>query len=160
MIKPNIVAELSSHQKRILANFEATKTLVADGNPIDVKGLVRLRGDLIRLLTAYQHFKHHSIFNVLIAEGPDAKARIGRRLKAECISLGEEVRHHVHSWTDSGLERSWLFYRPALLQFLDRVKAHMNYELAAAHAVLNDDDALPPAPPPLTAAPSTNAASI
>lgn len=144
----SLIARLSEHQGKIMDNFASTERLVADGMPVNVAALVRLRGDLMSLLTVYQHFKHHEIFDVIISEGPTEQARIGRRLKAECVSLGEEVRDHVHRWTDRGIAKSWDAYRPALLAFIYRIKAHMEYERRASVAVLLPEQSGGCMPPP------------
>jgi hypothetical protein len=130
------IARLREHQAAILANFEATRRLLGQDRPEDPRALARLRGDLTRMLTAYQYFKHHEIFDRLIADGPSDNARIGRRLKAECISLGEEVRQHVARWNAVGAEESWSAYRPAVAAFIEQVSKHMDYELRSAEAVL------------------------
>lgn len=137
------IARLREHQAAILANFEATRQLLRAEMPEDPRGLARLRGELVRLLSGYQYFKHHEIFDRLIADGPSENARIGRRLKAECISLGEEVRLHVARWNAVGAEESWTDYRPVVAAFIEQIIAHMDYELRAAIAVLTPDEGGP-----------------
>ncbi|MBI0473807.1 hypothetical protein D9601_00320 [Sphingomonas sp. MA1305] len=143
-----LVARLREHQAAILANTNRARQALAEGVPDDAL-LARLRWEMVRLMSAYQYFKHREVFDVLIADGNNNEARIARRLKAECISLGEEVRRFVadRSGTQSASAQA---QRGQILAFIDRIWEHMDYERRAVIAILDpaDGEAAHVIPPP------------
>ncbi|MGP7795687.1 hypothetical protein [Sphingomonas sp. CLY1604] len=142
------VDRLLEHQAGIRANMDRAARLLAIGGAPDMAGLARLRWELVRLLAAYQMFKHREIFDPHIAGGSADRARTARALKVDCLALGEEVRRFVarHS---SGAVESPEVYRAEALAFIARMRGHLDYERRAAAALLAcDAPGRPIIPPP------------
>lgn len=134
-----LVARLHDHQTAILASTERARRTLAEEAP-DPVVLARLRWEMVRLMTAYQFFKHREVFDVLIANGSDDEARIARRLKADCISLGEDVRRYVAYRNSADQTGTWAQQREQGLSFVGRIRQHLDHERRAMIALLGRNE--------------------
>lgn len=132
------VDRLLEHQAGIRANMDRAARLLAIGGTPDMAALARLRWELVRLLAAYQMFKHREIFDPHIAGGAADRVRTARALKADCLALGEEVRRFVTQHS-SGAVESPDVYRAEALAFIARLRGHLDYEQSASAALLGCD---------------------
>ena len=134
--RDKMLAALDDHQAKIVAIVRRGDALLAvDARP-DPALLSQKRWELTRLLSAYQAFKHHQLFDPVVRTGPPARARVASQMKAECIALGEEYRAHVARCTNLDIVAHWESYRPAVARLLARLEAHMSRERWVVSSIL------------------------
>jgi hypothetical protein len=123
--RDRILSELEAHQAKALAIIARGDVLLAPDAVPQPPLLCRARWELTRVLSGYQAFKHHRLFDPIIRTGPPDKARIAQQMKAECLALGEDFRAHVERCTNLDIAAHWDSYRPAVVKLLARVKMHL-----------------------------------
>ena len=94
--------------------------------PSAADALTRMRGEMARLLTAYQLHVHREFYGPLLAGSPPRfdPVRI-RAIKSECIALGEEFRAYRNLWAKRDVAADWPDYRPAAQGFMARIGRHI-----------------------------------
>ena len=116
-------------QDRILAILDRAEAILRSGTN-DVAALGKTRWEAARALREYQLFKHSRIFDPL-ERGQDYRAAHARRMKAECIRVGEEFRQYVLTWSVVSILDHWAEYHPAALDAIRRIRAHLASERRA-----------------------------
>jgi hypothetical protein len=132
----NLLSRLDEHHARVLEIIKRGDALLAPDALPDLGLLGHAREELTSVLSAYQMFKHHELFDPIIRDGPLDKARLAEQMKAECIALGEEYQAHVTRCVDLDIPAHWDSYRPAILRLLARIKAHIGRERWIAASLL------------------------
>ena len=87
-----------------------------------------MRWKMVRLLRAYQIFKHSEIFDPAIASGSPTRAAAAHAMKARCIAAGETFRHYVVTWTARDVAAAWDEYQPAMKRMIADLRAHIAIE--------------------------------
>lgn len=129
------LAQLDAHQATIAAIMrEAGKMLRSPDR--DAAGLSRKRWEVTRALMAYQGFKHREIFDPIVAKGAPDEARAARRLKADCIAMGDTVRAYVAHWSAVSVADCWDEYQPAATALIATLRDHMTRERRDAAQLL------------------------
>ena len=131
-----LLSEMEAHQARALEIIARGDVLLAADAVPQPALLSQSRWEMTRILSAYQAFKHHQLFNPIIRHGPPDKAKIAEQMKAECIVLGEDFRAHVGRCTNLDIVAHWDSYRPAVVRLLARLKVHMAREFWVAERML------------------------
>lgn len=122
-------------QDRILAiAVRGEAALLASGDH-DVATLSQMRWEIARALREYQLFKHTRIFDP-IERQPDHRAPQARRMKAECVRVGEEFRNYVLKWSVVSTLDHWADYHPAALDAIARIRAQLAKERIGVIALL------------------------
>ncbi|HMI17954.1 MAG TPA: hypothetical protein VK533_00280 [Sphingomonas sp.] len=122
-------------QERILAiAVRSEAALLAPGDH-DVAALGQTRWEIARALREYQLFKHTRIFDP-IERQPDHRAYQARRMKAECIRVGEEFRRYVLKWSVVSILDHWAEFLPAALDAIARIRAQLAKERIGVTALL------------------------
>jgi len=111
---------------RIHAIVDRAETILRSGVR-DVAALGQIRWEVARTLREYQLFKHSRIFDP-IERGQDYRAALARRMKAECIRVGEEFRRYVLKWSVVSILDHWNEYHPAALDAIRRIRVHLANE--------------------------------
>jgi hypothetical protein len=126
-------------QDRILAIVARAEALLRSDTR-DVAALGKARWEVARALREYQLFKHNRIFDPL-GSGPDYRAIRARRMKAECIRVGEEFRQYVLKWSVVSILDHWADYHPAALDAVVRIRAQLAKERIGVAQLLDPDSA-------------------
>jgi hypothetical protein len=113
-------------QDRILAIANRAETILRSGSR-DVTALGTCRWEAARALREYQLFKHNRIFDPL-ERGQDYRAIKARRMKADCIRVGEDFRAYVLKWSVVSILDNWDEYHPAALDVAKRIRIHLARE--------------------------------
>jgi hypothetical protein len=123
-----LLDRLREHQRTAEAIIDrATPLLQPEATP-DPAALGRLRWEMARALTAYQQFKHRSIFDPAIERGGPDLQRMSEALKADCTAIGDEFNAYVRHWGAQGSADNWVAYRRAALTMIGRVRRHLARE--------------------------------
>ena len=123
-------------QDRILAiALRSEAVLLAPGDH-DVAALGQARWEIARALREYQLFKHTRIFDP-IERQPDHRAHQARRMKAECIRVGEEFHRYVLKWSVVSILDHWAEFLPAALDAIARTRAQLAKERIGVIALLD-----------------------
>ena len=126
-----------AHQQRILDHLDSALALMRRP-PAEARHALSVgRWTTVRLLQAYQIFKHTEIFDPAIRSGSPAQAQAASRLKAECIAAGEVFRDYVREWSTTNIEEQWDRYRPAMLAMTEQTRARVVDERRAVAALLD-----------------------
>lgn len=134
--RDRLLAELEAHQAKALEIIARGDVLLAPGALPQPEMLSRSRWEMMRVLGAYQAFKHHQLFDPIIRTGPPDKASIAQQMKAECIAIGEDFRAHAARCADLDIPACWDSYRPTVAKMLARIKAHLIRERWVAERML------------------------
>jgi hypothetical protein len=102
----------------------------------DVAALGNCRWEAARTLREYQLFKHSRIFDPL-ERVQDYRAIKARRMKADCIRVGEEFRAYVLKWSVVSILDHWAEYHPAALDAVARMRAQLAKERAGVAELLD-----------------------
>lgn len=137
-----LLHRLTEHQNAILAILHREEALLRADDCRDALGVARVRWELTRVIGGYQLFKHHELFDPLVARGSPEQARMAQRAKQACIDLGEAFRDHVRTWSGTNIAEHWAEYRAVTLALVGRVKQHMEQERRAVMAMLASDHAV------------------
>lgn len=121
------LAQLDAHQAVILEMLKRGEGLL-NAPERDAGALARTRWELVRALMAYQRFKHSEIFDPVAAKGCTDEARLARRLKSDCLQMGEAFRAYVATWSSRSVLECWAEYHPAALALVARIRDHMATE--------------------------------
>ena len=126
-------------QDRILAITDRTEAILRSDSK-DVAALGNCRWEAARTLREYQLFKHGRIFDPL-EKGQDYRAIKARRMKADCIRVGEEFRAYVLKWSVVSILDHWAEYHPAALDLIARIRAHLAKERIGVAELLDQKSA-------------------
>lgn len=135
-----LLAQLDEHQAKAFAIIGRGDTLLAPDALPDVGQLSTARWELTRVLTAYQAFMQHELFDPIIRMGPPDRSRIATQMKAECAGVGEEYRGHLQRCANLDIPANWVTYRPAVVKLLAKIKAHMVRERWVTSSMLLQPD--------------------
>ena len=113
-------------QDRILAIADRAEAILRSDSK-DVAALGTCRWEAARALREYQLFKHSRIFDPL-ERGQDYRAIKARRMKADCIRVGEAFRAYVLKWSVVSILDHWADYQPAALDAATRIRTHLARE--------------------------------
>lgn len=145
---PRAIERLLQHQDEILGIIKNSEAMLAH-DVRDVPGLARARWALVRALTSYQLFKHHEIFDPMLAKARPAEAHRLAEMKRTCNALGEAFRLYVQKWSAADVDGEWDEYQPAARTMIARIRAHMAGERANVTAILRESGPIrPPADVP------------
>jgi len=114
-------------QDRIFAIVDRAESVLRDPGNRDITTLGQCRWEAARTLREYQLFKHGRIFDP-IERGQDFRALRARRMKADCVHVGEEFRAYVLKWSVVSILDHWDEYHPAALEAVRRIRAHLAKE--------------------------------
>lgn len=126
-------------QDRILAIVDRAESILRS-EARDIAALGQARWEVARALREYQLFKHSRIFDP-IERGQDYRAIRARRMKAECIRVGEEFRAYVLKWSVVSILDHWADYHPAALDAAARIRAHLAKERLGVAELLDGQSA-------------------
>lgn len=115
-------------QDRILAIASRAEALLRSDTK-DVATLGQGRWEVARALLEYQMFKHSRIFDP-IDRAQNGRAARARGMKAECLRFGDELRAYVLKWSSLSVVDHWEQYKPAALEGIARMRAHLARERA------------------------------
>lgn len=135
METPRLIAELARHHDAVLAHLNVTRRLLALPAQTAQPQLARRRWELIRILRAYQLFKHGELFDPLIRRGGPA-APLARAMKDRCSSLGDAVAAHIRLWSTTGATVAWGDYVAAETAMVDRLLGHLRRESEEARRLV------------------------
>ena len=119
---------LDAHQRSLLDHLDQSLALLFEPPAAAREPLAHARWILVRMLHAYQVFKHAEIFDPAIRRGTPAQVQLATRLKADCIAASENYRAFVRVWSASDVVARWDEYRPAMLAIADQLRAHLSTE--------------------------------
>lgn len=119
---------LGSHQAAVLAHLPHLVSLLNREPEAAREPLARTRWELIRLLRAYQLFKHGEIFGPLLAGGTPDEKRIAGRMERACTATGDRLLEHVARWSTADIVANWTEYRAATLAVVALLRAHIASE--------------------------------
>ena len=105
----------------------------SDRNPSE---LVSLRARFAPLLAQHQAYKHHAIFDQLIAQGSPVQRRVARRVKVVDIAVDAEYRKHLARWQLLSPATNWAEYRLSTMSLIRRMRDQMSHERAAIERFL------------------------
>lgn len=126
-------------QDRILA-IVARAEAILRSDVRDVAGLGKARWEVARALREYQLFKHARVFDPL-SGGQDFRGVQARRMKAECVRVGEEFRQYVLKWSVVSILDHWAEYHPAALDAVVRIRAQLARERAGVLRLIDPNTA-------------------
>ncbi len=132
--------ELDAHHVRLLSHIDAAERLVTLSADQAQHRLARSRWELVRLLQAYQVFKHSEIFDPAIRSGSPPHVRAAVGMKAACIAAGEQFHAYVRDWSSRDVAAAWEEYRPAMLAMTATLRAHIAQERRTIRALLAGSD--------------------
>ena len=135
MSNPDRLKQLDAHQTIILEIIAAGERLLAAPER-DAAALARKRWELARALMAYQGFKHREIFDPLAARGGPDQARAARRLKADCVAMGESFRAYVARWSAVSVCDRWDEYQAAATKLVADLRLHLRRERSETSSLL------------------------
>ncbi len=128
---------LRQHQDTALAIMRGGEALLRDPSR-DTAALARARWALMRVLGAYQLFKHREIFDPAIAGTVLGDARRAARMKAACTAIGEDFKGYVAKWSGTDVLAQWHLYQPAALKMIEQLRSHIARERAEITALLEN----------------------
>jgi hypothetical protein len=131
-----LLPELDRHQAAILSHFDEVGQLVAGPPDLACPALSRRRWELVRMLRAYQLFKHHELFDPAIRNGNPAEAAAASRMKARCTGMGDTVSAYVRHWSCADVAGAWAEYSRATGALVHRLRAHLARERLEATELL------------------------
>lgn len=134
--RDKVLACLIDHQKRALEIIKRGDVLLAPDAWPDPGKLSQSRWELVRVLGAYQAFKHHELFNPLIRGGTPEQIRVALQMKDECIEIGDDFRAHAARCANLDIAAHWAEYRPTVATLLRRIQAHLSRELWVIESML------------------------
>ncbi len=137
MLSVDALARLRDYQHDILALLNEVQPLLAHDAPGNRSLLAQLRWRLVRVLRAYQVFKHGEIFNPMMRSGPPAQAAFARDLKAQCVTAGDSFRDYVSRWSTADLAASWDEHVAATGAMIQQLRHHLQSEQAAIGVLLS-----------------------
>jgi hypothetical protein len=122
------LARLLDHQAAILAEMDdMRRALRIDGRRAQPR-LAKHRWMLMRMLRAYQLFKHVEVFDPVIARADARRGDLARAMKARCTAAGDDYHRHAAAWTGAAIEARWTDYAEAVLAVADRLALHIARE--------------------------------
>ena len=127
-------------QDRILAIVSRAEAILRQPGNRDTAALGGARWEVARALREYQLFKHSCIFDPL-ERGADYRAIKAKRMKADCIRIGEEFRAYVLKWSVVSILDHWAEYHPAALDAVARIRAHLAKERIGVAELLDTQSA-------------------
>lgn len=136
MSSARALERLDAYQIDVLSILQDAEPLLTDPARRDVAALSRARWALMRSLTAYQLFKHHEVFDPLLAKARPADAVHLLRMKRACTDLGDAFRTYVQRWSSSDVEAQWATYQPDALAMIARIRQHVAKEREQVRSVL------------------------
>ncbi|HEX8554104.1 MAG TPA: hypothetical protein VF695_05310, partial [Sphingomonas sp.] len=99
--------------------------------------LARARWEALRLIRAYQLFKHGELFDPLIACGTPDQRRLAERMKTRCIESVQRFVDHVTAWNMADAATEWDRYRAALTVLVEDMRAEILAERRDAETLLS-----------------------
>lgn len=109
---------LEQYLAEMLENVAEMERHIHAGPPADPLLLAASRGQLLKLLAAYQLHIHRAVFE------PARASAHARMLKAECVMLAETHRAFVHQWPIDSISDQWAAFRTAALRITEAFHAH------------------------------------
>ncbi len=105
----------------------------------DALTLAKLRWEVARAIGAYTLFKHHELFDPLVAHGTAEQARVAAEAKRACLAMGEQFQAHVRKWSGTPVADHWDEYKPATVAILAKLRAHFDTERQVVASMLVAD---------------------
>jgi hypothetical protein len=128
MLTTDALTRLHDHQSRILVQIDGAVAMLGMDPDTARLPLARLRWTMVRMLRAYQLFKHGEIFEPVAAHGDaDQRAR-ARQMREACIAAGERFAAHVARWSCRDVVSAWSEYQPALRSAAADLRSHIAQE--------------------------------
>ena len=137
MTRTTLLTRLGDHQQSALALMRGAEAMLRDPAR-DAAALARARWALMRVLTAYQLFKHREIFDPAVGGTVLGDAQRAARMKRACTQVGEEFRRYVATWSRTDVAAAWDSYQPAALAMIERLRDHFAREKAEVEALLSE----------------------
>lgn len=97
-----------------------------------------LRWKLLRVLRAYQLFKHREIFDPLARSDISHIAQSASRLKQQCTKIGLAYTDYIKQWSGNSVASEANSYLSATRQIISWVKQHLNTECSQVRALMRD----------------------
>ena len=132
-----LLNRLHQHQEDALAIMRDAEPMLTDPARRDIAQLARARWALMRVLTAYQLFKHGQVFDPTVSGRLLGDAARAARMKEACAAMGEAFRDHVTRWSSSDVAGEWEVYRPAALGMIAKLRAHITRERSEITTLLD-----------------------
>ncbi len=128
MDKDHSTEALARHQDAALRLLAQGADALSQGQAVLLDHSPGLRGELMKVLGAYQVFKHDMIFDPAIASGDAERAALAREMKVHCIAAGEVFRTHMQQWTPTRIAAEWDSYKAAARLTLNQLHRHIAAE--------------------------------
>ncbi|UYY57659.1 hypothetical protein [Sphingomonas sp. S2-65] len=129
-----LVAQMHQHH-RAIADYTAEADALVRAAELDPATVSNARWRFVRVLTAYQVFKHQQIFDPIMQNGSQLDADAARQLKAECIITTEAFRSYIAKWSTSGIVGREDEYRCEAQAMILRVRTHIARERRGVEAL-------------------------
>lgn len=129
------LTRLEEYQATILGILQRGERLL-NATERDAAALARTRWELARAMLAYQGFKHRELFDPITASGCPRRAPLARRLKNDCLAMGEAFRAYVAKWSAVSVLDCWAEYQPAALRLITQIRDHLARERRETAALL------------------------
>jgi len=111
--------------------IDAAQNVVAQDGPPQVADMNRRRDALAELLGRYQRFKHRDVFDPVVKLGSASRAIAARRMKTECILMGQQFEQYCTRWTGLSTASDWQAYRVDMRTICDQLVEHLRSEAVA-----------------------------
>lgn len=108
----------------VLSLLDRARPLLDGRDAGSWSALAPFRAELGAALQALQIYKHHEIFDPIIAEG-GSRTAIAKQLKVECIQLGLEYETYKRTWVSADIDARWPEYRLAGLAMMRQIRERM-----------------------------------
>ena len=119
---------LVDHQARVAELLDRSKASLAPDQPADFVAIAAIRWNLMRVLRAYQLFKHQEIFDPLARSGDDAIASEAEVMKQRCVAVGVAYITHADRWSHGAAISEWDAYVTEASKMIGRIERHLARE--------------------------------
>lgn len=136
MNRTGLLAQMHDHHQAIASYTVEAEGMVCAAE-LDPNTVSSARWRFVRVLTAYQVFKHQQIFDPMVARGSKLDVDAALQLKAECIIISEAFRSYIAKWSMSGITGREEEYRRDARSMILRVRTHIIRERRGIEALLN-----------------------
>lgn len=140
MTPDRVLATLSSYQAQIRALLDQAEAILTLPTSELAEQAAQLRWQLLRVLRAYQIFKHAEIFDPLLRDATPSRARLAADMKARCTAIGEAYIGHTQEWTLSRSGGDWDLYRQRATIMLAQIADHLSSEARNSGILLRGID--------------------
>jgi hypothetical protein len=139
MVGRSLLDRLVEHQNLVRGIIARAETCLRHPHQRDALTLARLRWEVTRAIGAYTLFKHHELFDPLVAHGTSAQARAAAEAKRACLAMGAQFQAHVRKWSGAPVAERWDEYQPATVAMIAKLRGHFDLERQAVGAMLVAD---------------------